>query len=621
MIVLIPVILAAITGNMPSFECCWGLLAAVIWYRLVYYQNGKRNLIRGTVYAGIIISMLCVLGKACGNQIFQYRDQHEKEYLEIRNALIDGQYLDVGQKLAERSKEEGNFAQGGIRRGNLKNLDCQRSQGTEEMEITVGEPPTSRIYVKAFVGTTYTGEEWKELGRSKLLKLGSNRKRLEILNEPYERIKTGNNSLNRYTMKLRPLGASAKHGYMPYFAKLPENTSVNLDAVPKGSRKDEIKYQYYNRVDAEQLSSENELGDSSDNWKKYQEFVKENYMKYPEELTELTKYCDELKAGSVESVSRNIDRMFSETLDYRRIPGKKPADQDFVEYFLFENHKGFCVHFASAATLIYRKCGYPARYVSGYAVDPSAFTDQPDRTYKAMITDEMAHAWCEVFDPEKGWIVQEHTLSYMGDDELESQSTGSTVHEESPNDIVKKNEDNNTEETESEKRNESEEKVSNTGGVDNDKVNVKIKIKIDQKAVFKLFLNIIMCLLAGVLVFLLQKKIRYEKKMYRFRKRKNNQGILSIYNEICELCSYQGMEMKNLSERQILDKMKNEFQQISPEEWNWMYDCAERSAFAGKETEKEEYKKMYRLYKQFRKQTLSQMSGWRKFWLIYVKGV
>lgn len=49
--------------------------------------------------------------------------------------------------------------------------------------------------------------------------------------------------------------------------------------------------------------------------------------------------------------------------------------------------------------------GMPA----GYAVPPSGFEIQEDGTYKAKVTDEMAHAWTEIFLDDYGWTPVEVT--------------------------------------------------------------------------------------------------------------------------------------------------------------------------------------------------------------------
>lgn len=74
-----------------------------------------------------------------------------------------------------------------------------------------------------------------------------------------------------------------------------------------------------------------------------------------------------------------------------------PQGEDEVVYFLTESKSGVCRHFASAATLMYRALGIPARYVVGYTVY-AAGNDWTD------VTGADAHAWVEVFIPGLGWV-------------------------------------------------------------------------------------------------------------------------------------------------------------------------------------------------------------------------
>ena len=89
-------------------------------------------------------------------------------------------------------------------------------------------------------------------------------------------------------------------------------------------------------------------------------------------------------------------------MDYTEVP---------AEYFLLEGREGYCQHFASAAVLMYRLYGVPARYAAGYAVSPSSFVRQPDGFYLAEVTDESADAWPEIFVEDYGWIPIEVTPS------------------------------------------------------------------------------------------------------------------------------------------------------------------------------------------------------------------
>lgn len=84
-----------------------------------------------------------------------------------------------------------------------------------------------------------------------------------------------------------------------------------------------------------------------------------------------------------------------------------PADQDFISYFLSESHRGYCMHFASAATLMLRYLGIPARYVSGYVADVPA-------SGRVNVPDSAAHAWVEIYINGYGWEPVEVTPAYAG---------------------------------------------------------------------------------------------------------------------------------------------------------------------------------------------------------------
>ena len=64
---------------------------------------------------------------------------------------------------------------------------------------------------------------------------------------------------------------------------------------------------------------------------------------------------------------------------------------------------------------MYRLYGIPARYAAGYMVQPSAFGRQEDGLWKAVVTDEAAHAWVEIFLEDYGWTPVEVTPSGDGD--------------------------------------------------------------------------------------------------------------------------------------------------------------------------------------------------------------
>ncbi len=80
-----------------------------------------------------------------------------------------------------------------------------------------------------------------------------------------------------------------------------------------------------------------------------------------------------------------------------------PEGEDPVRYFLMQSRKGYCVHFASAAVLLLRELGVPARYASGYVVRLREFKQKGD-VFTASVKDSNAHAWVEIYLEQIGWI-------------------------------------------------------------------------------------------------------------------------------------------------------------------------------------------------------------------------
>lgn len=95
-----------------------------------------------------------------------------------------------------------------------------------------------------------------------------------------------------------------------------------------------------------------------------------------------------------EAVRSYLQSRYTYTLD-TRIP---PAGADFTDDFLFVSNRGYCVHFATAMTVLLRTLDIPSRFVQGYG--PGESLD--DGRYS--ITQRDAHAWVEVYFPGAGWI-------------------------------------------------------------------------------------------------------------------------------------------------------------------------------------------------------------------------
>lgn len=87
-------------------------------------------------------------------------------------------------------------------------------------------------------------------------------------------------------------------------------------------------------------------------------------------------------------------------LDTPRMP---EGEADFALWFLEEGETGYCIHFATAATVLLRAADVPARYVTGYMAEVTGGD-------AVTITEENAHAWAEYYEPRLHcWIPLEAT--------------------------------------------------------------------------------------------------------------------------------------------------------------------------------------------------------------------
>lgn len=113
----------------------------------------------------------------------------------------------------------------------------------------------------------------------------------------------------------------------------------------------------------------------------------------------------------IEAAVQNVRAYLSQTASYTLTPGDTPAGKDFVSYFLKENKKGYCVHFASAGAVLLRAMGIPARYAEGYLATEEDLRAKGSDGFSA-VREDHAHAWVEVYIPGYGWIPKEMTPGF-----------------------------------------------------------------------------------------------------------------------------------------------------------------------------------------------------------------
>ncbi|WP_081843247.1 transglutaminase-like domain-containing protein [Butyrivibrio sp. WCE2006] len=148
-----------------------------------------------------------------------------------------------------------------------------------------------------------------------------------------------------------------------------------------------------------------------------------DYNKWIQENNDLNKYLDagDIATSRMKDLSEDITENAASTYDACRAiesylrqykystklqgPEEGGVNNDnYVDSFLFETGKGYCVHFANSMVALLRLSGIPARCVEGYCY---AF---PDTDYdKFSITGDRAHVWVEAYIEGIGWVPFEPT--------------------------------------------------------------------------------------------------------------------------------------------------------------------------------------------------------------------
>lgn len=241
---------------------------------------------------------------------------------------------------------------------------------------------------------------------------------------------------------------------------------------------------------------------------------------------------------------KKVKDYLSANYTYTLSPGKVPEGKDFVEYFLTDSKQGYCTYFATAATLMFRAMGVPARYVEGFVMTPEQISQgkkiiredawseiismgeavQTQTAYKVNIKDMAAHAWVEIFMPGYGWLVVEVTPAYDGEG-----ITGTEQEESMPEDESQPETESEQEETEEDTEEDTEETQSETGSE-----NSQEEGGISPGDMWKIGLSAIV--VVAVIALLLRHIVKYMK----YRRVLNSSDIVAVYELMERVLNHTG---------------------------------------------------------------------------------
>ena len=111
-------------------------------------------------------------------------------------------------------------------------------------------------------------------------------------------------------------------------------------------------------------------GRDAQNEKEYADFAHAYYTQLPQDTRDaMLAYCD--RAGLSPSDPNIVELVaaYIQSVGVYRLDTQPYPSTDYAMYFLSDAREGYCIHFTTAATVMYRALGIPARVTEGFLVD------------------------------------------------------------------------------------------------------------------------------------------------------------------------------------------------------------------------------------------------------------
>ena len=399
--------------------------------RITYTQDSK--VFRQTVTRILLLTFCGVIASMAVLSPPAFEGKFQRDRLREETAETIGNFILLGFSGLYNHYS----STGGMSGGKLGGVSNVRPDYQPDLWVTYAPYTNEAIYLKGYTGGRYGENQWEDIYMDDALTAQNND--IEIFEEESlkrealslkEQWTSGNPYSSSGKMKVKNVGAYISYLYYPYYTEFADYSAFNNHGMMRTTHgvglQEEATYHYYPKVVWEEEIGEVIPSDMDIS------AISEIYTEVPEKNQEvLTVEMNAMGLTDTMTVNEIIETVrqhFADNIPYTLKPGATPKGEDFINYFLTENRKGYCAHFASAATLMFRQMGIPARYVEGYAfgLEAALLSDEnltekyfdyylgysligESTVLEVEVTDAMAHAWVEIYIDGFGWKVVEVT--------------------------------------------------------------------------------------------------------------------------------------------------------------------------------------------------------------------
>lgn len=356
--------------------------------------------------------------------------------------------------------------------------------------------------------------------------------------------------------------------------------------------------------------------------RQYYDYVNETYLQMPDEK-EMPRFYEKFKKMEIEYDGEMIDlegrgyqqslglkpyvdfvKNFLKDYPYTLKPGKLDMNKDFVEDFMFDKKRGYCTYFASAATLMFRKMGIPARYVEGYLITEDMMQQgnigKSQTLKKIDVPNKQSHAWVEIYLPQFGWIPIEVTTGF-GDSEnnINGMSQKETVQSQQETTANAQNETT-AEEMQSEKSNTGDQKTQQGDGY------------LDVKSMV-IMLIVLITPLGSYLALLRRRDYILNRRKLRLNTKQFRNSLYLVFKE-------RGITLENgMLSRDAARLAGEKFMTVSKDEFLYLFRCMDKEKYTRKESlTMDELEECNRIITQMGNEIYKNSSIWMQFKIYYI---
>lgn len=514
-------------GKLPSIVC----MAVLMFYYLscvIFRKNKTIYLKRMGLLAGFVtfITLMLLLIVNPGKYNGEKRYDKYKITMDKLSSAFNIDELTIKLNHLFTSEE---VSQGGINGGKLGQVDHIKYSGDKLFNICM-DRDSNNVYLKGFVGNRYEGESWTDMYSANYEQndyatyaLNNASGFEKVMSNDFDYIWDRKSDSYMKDIEITYVNASMDYTVYPYYSDI-EIPHYMDGLIPESPENNVLEYQYFS------LNTDEALGlfklDDRESYEDTKFFMNKSMdvnanidtlfsERLPENMVKFREYMSMYEGSYIKECIEEVRDYLKRKTTYTLNPGKLGEGKDYVESFLFEKRKGYCTAYASAATLMLRYYGIPARYVEGYVItqqDQENAKELDNGKIQVTLTDRAAHAWVEVYVAGVGFIPVEVTPGYYDTSENKNEDDNSYT---TPAETEETSEKDTTEGQETSGKDEKETSTERTTDKSGKIVTEESKDKANDEKVTVIY-GLILAIIVLMIVFVIMGKTNRSKRRAKY---------------------------------------------------------------------------------------------------------